>query len=526
MKFPLHKTKILSSSTQEFVLKSEKITAVLGENHPYYNIENAIEGKRDFKHREILHKALLNQYNSIWKNDVSDEPVKFNIEKLKENNTYTVTTGQQLHLFFGPAFVLYKIKSIIDTAKLLKEKYPELHFVPVYWMASEDHDFEEIQNTNIFNKTFQWNANLTGACGRFKLDSVSELIQSIRSEVNLNESQTELLNQFDSIYEKHNTLAEATAAVVHTFFGKDGVVCIDGDDPSLKKIITPMIIDDVIHQKNVDVFNQTSEQMKKEGLSLQLHARDINFFYLNNAIRNRIVKQNNQFEVLDTDIKMSQNELLALIENSPEMFSPNALMRPLYQESILPNVMYMGGNAEVNYWIQLHNNLISNNINPPVLQLRPSVWIIPQKIEEKLQKLNVNTFDLLKSESEKEILELLTEDQAGIEDILEEFRALKERAQSIAAQYISKELKSFVEEGKVYEKALKNCDKMIKEKKIELHQKEIEKLIEIKTNFLNINIIQERVTNSLEMLIKYGNLEFLGANLGELYGDSGHIIKI
>jgi uncharacterized protein YllA (UPF0747 family) len=274
------------------------------------------------------------------------------------------------------------------------------------------------------------------------------------------------------------------------------------------------------------VFNETGDAMKTEGLSLQLGAREINFFYLNKGIRNRIVRQNGGFEVMDSEIKWSENEMAELIENSPEMFSPNAMMRPLYQESILPNVMYIGGNAEVNYWIQLHNNLKINNINFPVLQLRPSMWIIPQKVEEKLEKLNVNTFDLLNAENEKEILELLTEDQVGIENLIEEFKEFKEEVQSVAAQYIPKELKAFVEQGKLYEKALKNTDKMIKEKKIEQHQKEIEKLIEIKTNFLNINKIQERVTNSLELLIKYGNLHFLDENLAQLNGGLGYIIKI
>jgi bacillithiol synthase len=526
MKFPLHKTKILSSTTQEFVLKSPKIKNILGENHPYFDIEKAIKGKSDFKNRAVLTDALYNQYDKIWKNDETDALVKSNIEKLKQKNTFTITTGQQLHLFFGPVFVLYKIKSIIDTAKLLNEKYPEHHFVPVYWMASEDHDFEEIQNTSLFNKNFTWETNQTGACGRFNLKSVQKLIDTIKAEVSLNESQTKLLNQFETIYQNQETLSKATAAIVHEFFGKDGVVCIDGDDPILKKTIIPLIHDDVIKNINFEVFNQTGDFMKKEGLSLQLGAREINFFYLNKGVRSRIVKQNDGYEVLDSEIKWLEKDIVNLIENSPEMFSPNALMRPLYQESILPNVMYIGGNAEVNYWIQLHKNLNINNINPPQLQLRPSMWIIPHKVEEKLEKMNVNTFDLLKSTDEKEILELLTEDQAGIEDLIEEFKAYKEKVQSIVAQYIAKDLKTFVEQGKLYEKVLKNADKLIKEKKIEQHQKEIEKLLEIKTNFLNINKIQERVTNSLEMLIKYGNLQFLDENLAQLNGDFGYIKKI
>jgi len=125
--------------------------------------------------RTVLVKTLKSQY----KNLNTSELTLNHIERLKEDTTFTITTGHQLNLFTGPLYFLYKIISTINLTKQLKEKYPKYNFVPVYWMASEDHDFEEINYFNFKGKKIQWNSNQTGAVGHFNskgLDAVLEVI--------------------------------------------------------------------------------------------------------------------------------------------------------------------------------------------------------------------------------------------------------------------------------------------------------------------------------------------------------------
>lgn len=505
MKFPSTELPILTNTTRDFVTENEQLKSIIGAAHPFYSIEKAIELKKGQCDRSTLVKVLNRCYEPIFKGHSNDDAVKNNIQLLANENTFTVTTGQQLHLFFGPAFVMYKIRSIIDTAKQLKIEYPQYNFVPVYWMAGEDHDFEEIKNTHVFNKTFTWNTDQQGACGRFHLNEVPELIQSIKDSVNMDEAQKELLQVFEDIYQQSKSLAEASAKCIHHFFGDEGVIAIDGDHTEFKSNIREMIKADVLDSANIAEFNQISEELEKNAYHIQLHARAINFFYLKEGLRKRIINENQIFKVVDTDIQFTRTEMLNEIETHPEHFSPNAVLRPVFQEFILPNCMYIGGNAEVNYWIQIKTLFEKNGTNAPVLKLRPNMWIIPQKIAEKLQKKDISEKSVLLAENDSELLGLLGGENEGVVELIESFEALRKRIQDTAAQYFSPELKGLIEQGKMYERQLKQLDKFVKEKSIEKNKVEFDKIKSIRDTYLNLNKIQERSIDSLEMLIKYGN---------------------
>lgn len=505
MKFPSTELPILTNTTKDFVLGKAQLKSIIGSEHPFYSIQKAIDLKKGQCDRATLVKVLNRCYEPILKGNANDEIVRKNIQLLSDENTFTVTTGQQLHLFFGPAFVLYKIRSIIDTAKQLKLEFPQYNFVPIYWMAGEDHDFEEIKNTHVFNKTFTWNTQQQGACGRFHLNDVPELIQSIRESVNMDEPQKQLLQTFEDIYQNSKNLAEASAKCIHHFFGDEGVIALDGDHVEFKSNIKSMIKADVLESANIQAFNDTSEVLEKNNYHLQLNAREINFFYLKEGMRKRITSENQCFKMVDTDIQFSAEEMLNEIELHPERFSPNAVLRPVFQEFILPNCMYIGGNAEVNYWIQINSLFDKNGTHAPVLRLRPNMWIIPQKIAEKLQKKGISEKALLSAENDTELLQLLGEESEGILAQIEAFEGLRKKIQDTAAQYFSPDLKPLIEQGKLYEKQLKQLDKFVKEKSIEKNKVEFDKIKSIRDTYLNINKIQERTTDSLEMLIKYGN---------------------
>ncbi len=528
MNFKLSETGMLSATTKAFVEGHIDFQNLLGDKHGYLSFDKAIQGKEHFSNevRSVLYNNLFNQYTNIANKEHVDEKVWKNINKLRDNNTYTVTSGQQLHLFFGPAFVIYKILALVDFCDELASKYPDKNFVPVYWPASEDHDFDEIKNTKVFNHTFTWNTTPGNACGRLKTDSVKEVIEQISTSVNLNEEQFKLLSEFEAIYTSSENLSEATIRIVNAFMGQYGVICVNGDQAELKKIFIPVIKKDLIEQSNIDVFNEIGEWMESKGYSTQLNARDINFFYLHDGSRQRIIKENGFYKTIDGKEICEESEISELIDKHPERFSPNAMMRPLYQESILPNVAYIGGNAEINYWIQLHKVMANNNISHPKLVLRPSVWISPLKTLQWLEKRHISPLQMLTSKTREELLNLIAENVPGLEGEIIAFNELRTKAQGITAQTVSSELKGLVEAGKMYEKLLKNIDKQIKEAAIVSHAQTFEKLQDIKDSLFSINNIQERKVDSLEMLIKYRDVVFSVKNTIKLNNSDGHVISL
>ena len=130
----------------------ENFEAQITEKAANYNQEN----------RKLLVAALQKQYQ----NSTISEATENNILALEQANTFTITTGHQLNLFSGPLYFLYKIISTINLASELKTKCPKSNFVPIYWMATEDHDFEEINYFNFKGKKFRWNKESTGPVGR------------------------------------------------------------------------------------------------------------------------------------------------------------------------------------------------------------------------------------------------------------------------------------------------------------------------------------------------------------------------
>src|SRR5680860_5529 len=141
---------------------------------PFYHLFPTLENfqklveRRTFEEqrRTTLVQSLITQYEGF---DLTDQS-RHNIKTLAHANAFTVTTGHQLNLFTGPLYFIYKIVSTINLADKLNRTYPAYHFVPVYWMASEDHDFAEINHFNLDGELFSWETEQKGAVGEFQLD--------------------------------------------------------------------------------------------------------------------------------------------------------------------------------------------------------------------------------------------------------------------------------------------------------------------------------------------------------------------
>jgi len=399
------------------------------------------------ENRDVLFEALSDQYEGIELSESSQQ----NLVKLRKGTTYTVTTGHQLNLFTGPLYFIYKIVSTINLASQLKERYPEYDFVPVYWMASEDHDFDEINYFKLDGNKYQWDTDQKGAVGDFLLDaSFKKFLKevSFASEV------------FLKAYKSSKTLAQAVRKYVNELFAEYGLLILDGHDKKLKSLFKPLIKEDLFGHGPFQKATETTAKLESLGYKGQIFPREINLFYLDKGIRERIeTLADGGFQVVNTKITFREEEMKMLIENHPERFSPNVVLRPVYQEMILPNIAYLGGPAEVIYWLQLKGVFDLLRVPYPMVLPRSFGLILDQNTCRKMDQLGWNEIDLFADTAEwkREFVKKnasvdisLAEEKATLSEIFEE--------KGKEASELEKTLVNAFEAGKV--RSLKILDQM------------------------------------------------------------------
>ena len=373
----------------DYINGKESLKSFYGAFPKIENFKQQIELKgKSFstESRNTLADVLTQQYQGL----TISESVKNNLSALRDAKTFTVITGHQLNIFTGPLYFIYKIATVINACKKLKATYPEYNFVPVYWMASEDHDFEEISYFKLYGKKYVWKTSQTGAVGHFSTSSLKELLGEIPGEIGI----------FKEAYTKHKTLAAAVRFYVNKLFGDEGLVVVDGDRHELKQSFASVMSDDLFQHTAKSLVEKTNKALEQEGYSTQVFARDINFFFLDSGVRERIEKTETGFRLADGSKKFSNAEIESIIKESPEQLSPNVILRPLYQEVILPNLAYVGGPAENVYWLQL-KSVFENYKTPfPILLPRNFALVMDAPTARKFDKTGMELSQLFLSKAE------------------------------------------------------------------------------------------------------------------------------
>lgn len=342
-------------------------------------------------HRSVLAKVLMDQY----KNNASELTTK-NIEALESQNSFTITTGHQLSLMTGPLYFVIKILQVIKACDELNTRYPDFNFIPVYWMATEDHDFEEINSLKLFNREIKWETSQTGGVGRFDLnefDAYKAQIKELFSNHPEGEIHT-LLEKYDGA-----DLAAATRSLVDEMFADKGLVILDADDRRLKKLFAPIMKKELEASFAFQMVERANKKLNTLGFPSQVHAREVNLFYLDHKRRKRLIKKEDGIEI-NGEETLSMGEVISILENEPEKLSPNVILRPVYQECILPNLAYIGGLGEISYWTQLKGVFDKANILYPLIQVRNSLLWIDKISQKKMGKVHLNLSDIFSSVDE------------------------------------------------------------------------------------------------------------------------------
>lgn len=394
---PFYETGYFSSLIQDYVTAKKELDPFYGETPDLkgLNTQRALKANTfSTDQRAVLQSVLRAQYQGF---EVK-KAVNTQIEALGLPSTTTVVTGHQLNLFSGPLYFLYKIIAVVNLAKSLNKDKKLGKVVPIYWMATEDHDFEEINHFNVNGIKLQWNPpfKTSGAVGHYKTDGLQGVLTHLETLLGRSKNAKYLANLFRNAYLKQPNLAKATRYFAHELFGDLGLLIIDADDAALKKMLIPHIKKDLFKQTAYKEITQTNTKLLavNEAYHIQVTPRPINYFYLAPGIRERIIANETGFEVLNTNLKFSKAEMETLIEKCPEKFSPNVVARPLYQEVILPNIAYLGGGGELAYWLELKEYFKAHNVLFPVLILRNSAVLLSNKQYKKWTKMGLSISDL------------------------------------------------------------------------------------------------------------------------------------
>jgi bacillithiol biosynthesis cysteine-adding enzyme BshC len=482
--------------TQDYVTGKPELKQFYSFNPDFQGLATAISERMNYPvNRQLLYDELHHQYGR----SIHSEQLKNNIELLLQPNTFTITTGHQLNLFTGPLYFIYKIASVISLAKQLNEEMPGKHFIPVYWMNSEDHDFAEINHFFLNREKFEWKveADKYGPVGRMPLDGIELLMEEIRGKFKEHYKHDPVFESIIRTYIDAKDLVEAHRTIVNKIFGEYGLVIIDQDSAALKTAFIKQISKEIFERSSIQHVAETNSKLEQFNYKLQVFARDINYFYTGKGYRERIIEFENGFALADHSMRWTQKELEEELKKNPQFFSPNVVTRPMFQEFILPNIAYIGGPAEIAYWLQYKTNFHAHHIFYPALILRDCFLIIPEKKLRKVNELGLkledffhDLNDLLNEFIKKHYYEEMN--VSSIESSLKDQYAelLKKVAQ------INPSMQEMVEAAQT--KALKDLNRIVSKMNKSLKDKN-----ELQINYIKnlhaiifpLNIFQERLNN-------------------------------
>ena len=344
--------------------------------------------KRDIsiENREVLFQVISSQYSK------TGLKIPENLKAIKNKGVFTITTGHQLCVFGGPQYFIHKIISVLKIVESLKLKFEDFDFIPLFWMASEDHDFQEISAINIFNKNLSVSKEDSIGVGKLSPKIFTPILELLK-DLFKNDLRFKNLESIFSASLSQQNWANACRYWISKVFEKENLIVIDADDVKFKKLFLPTVKKELEDQFIYNSVENTNSKLRSLGYEPKINPRVLNLFFLADKKRHRIIFEDNVFKI--GDMILNLKEILSLLNNSPEKFSPNVLMRPLYQELLLPNLVYVGGPSELVYWSQLKKSFDQVGINYPLLILRDHFNWMSEKSYKQWKNLGFTDNDLI-----------------------------------------------------------------------------------------------------------------------------------
>ncbi len=495
-------TGYFSPLVNDYVLHKDWLKSLIQDFPSHESIEQQLVlRQKQSIDRSTLVEVLNNQYSTIQDTEV----VMSNINALLDATTFSICTAHQPNVFTGFLYFIYKIVHAIKLSNECNSLYSNFKFVPIYFIGSEDNDLDEIGTFHYNNKTYRWDTKQQGACGRMLTTEMEDILNEVLLTLNDQLPHEKNIQKiFTDAYNGVNTLSQATRIIVHSLFGKYGLVVIDADDSRLKSQFIDVMKDELFNQSSYTIVSKTIDTISLH-YKAQAVPRELNLFYLKDQLRERIERVGVEWQVVNTTIRFTQDELLNELNQYPERFSPNVILRPLYQETILPNVAFVGGGGEIAYWLQLKSLFEYHKRLYPVLFLRNSILWINAKTSSLIQKHDIDCSHLFgtvddlvhsKLSDHTTLLELeLIETR-----LLDEYEEIKKLSQSISDSLFQSMEAHTAKAKKIQTRIHQKFISHLKRNEADL----IEHIHQIKFHLFPNNSLQERYDNFLSIYKQYG----------------------
>lgn len=487
-------------------------------------IKAAIEQRKAFDtDRKLLQSELLRQYEGIE----TSGKVMDNIRHLADSNTFTICTAHQPNLFTGHLYFIYKIIHAIRLADFLSEQFKGNHFVPVFYMGSEDADLDELGHIHLDGQKIVWDTKQKGAVGRMQTNGLDKLIQQVEAPLSVHPQGKTLIKLLKDCYLQSADIQTATFKLVNALFADYGLVVLVPDSANLKRVMKPVFEQDLLQQVPSELVGESVAALDRAGYKVQAHPRDINLFYLKDNLRERIIKNGTGYKVHDTPLKFSPEELQEALTEQPEVFSPNVILRGLFQETILPNVAFIGGGGELAYWLELKGLFNHYKVPFPALILRNSFLVIEKNWKDKMDKLGITEADIFLPTQQllNNLVKRDSPNQLNIQTQIDAARKTYEDLKQIAGKIDV----TLVEHLSALEKAALNKLQELEKKLLRAERRKFadkeRQLKAIKEALFPNDNLQERVLNFMPYYARFGKqfFDMLYAQSAPLQKDFGVI---
>jgi bacillithiol biosynthesis cysteine-adding enzyme BshC len=469
-----------------------------------------------FPYRSELVEILTDQNKNFGATDKTFE----HIQLLADSKTLAIVTGQQVGMFSGPLYTLYKTITTIKLAAHLKTVLPDFNFVPIFWLEGEDHDFQEMNYIRLLNAEHKptdiiyqhdekaLEKNL-GAVGELVFNStLSQFFEQVQKTMSNSEFKAKVLTLFQEIYQQGTSFNKAFASLMNKLFPDAGLIFVSSNDKKFKRLLAP------IFKQEIETVPQTSQLIIEKSAELetkyhaQIKPKALNLFLFHKGGRYLIEPRENDFSLKGVRQYFQKDELLKLVEETPEVFSPNVALRPICQDTILPTLCYVAGPSEIAYFAQLKPVYTFFNLTMPIIYPRASATILETNQEKILEKYQLELTELFQhpEKSQRKVIDLVSE--VNIDEL---FANAKKRTDEMMNEmkfglnHIDPTLLGALETTR--SKVESQLD-ILREKTVEAqkkrHEVALRQINKVTNSLLPNGNLQERELNVLHFLNKHG----------------------
>lgn len=463
-----------------------------------------------------LKEIITNQYKRL----TPSLKTFHNLNLLDKKNTLFVITGQQMGLFGGPLYTIYKIITSLKLAISLAEKFPSYNFIPLFWLEADDHDLKEVNYVKLFTedggvKRIGFPEEPEAPEKRFSVgdvlfdDTLYTVMDEFDSSLRNSDFKNRILEQLRSSYLPGSSYKESFKSLLFRLFDEHGLILFDPTESIVKKLLRPVFLHEVENYRlHLEKLIRVSAQLEI-NYHAQVKVRPVNLFMKYENERFALEPdEENDFRLRRKKYSLSTEELTKLIETEPGRFSPNVILRPLCQDYLFPTAYYIGGPGEIGYFAQISTLYEEFALQMPIIYPRASATLIEKSISNILAKYNFTPEDIFRfNENLVETgLQLITE--SNLSEQFDSVTSEIEKLLVVLKTEISKVDKTIGDASDNTKRKIQSYLSELKSKAVDAEKRKHETSVRQLTKLLNAvfpeNSLQEREINYFYFANKYG----------------------